>query len=105
MANTPPAYKKRLGDTFAGMITNYPHMPDISIDYAVMEKSDRVVTVPLELYWNDIGSWDALYEVLDKDADGNVKKGDVLAIDTKGVVYPGRQEADIYDRPGRHINR
>jgi len=84
-----PAIQKALGDTFEGMITNYPHMPDISIDYAVMEKSDRVVTVPLDLYWSDIGSWDALYEVLDKDADGNVKKGDVLAIDTKGSFILG----------------
>ena len=84
-----PDIQKALGDTFAGMITNYPQMPDISIDYAVMEKSDRVVTVPLELYWNDIGSWDSLYDVLDKDADGNVKKGDVLTIDTKGTFILG----------------
>ncbi|MEK7359189.1 MAG: sugar phosphate nucleotidyltransferase, partial [Planctomycetota bacterium] len=84
-----PGIQKATGDTFAEMITNYPQMPDISIDYAVMEKSDRVVTVPLDLYWNDIGSWDSLYEVLDKDADGNVKKGDVLAIDTKGTFILG----------------
>ncbi|MBI5307572.1 MAG: mannose-1-phosphate guanylyltransferase/mannose-6-phosphate isomerase [Planctomycetes bacterium] len=84
-----PDIQKALGDTFAGMITNYPHMPNISIDYAVMEKSDRVVTVPLDLYWNDIGSWDSLYEVLDKDADGNIKKGDVLTIDTKGTFILG----------------
>lgn len=84
-----PDIQKAFGDTFAGMITNYPLMPDISIDYAVMEKSNRVVTVPLDLYWNDIGSWDSLYEVLDKDADGNVKTGDVLAIDTKGTFIMG----------------
>ena len=84
-----PDIQKALGDTFSGMITSYPQMPEISIDYAVMEKSDRVVTIPLDLYWNDIGSWDSLYEVLDKDADGNVKTGDVLAIDTKGTFILG----------------
>jgi mannose-1-phosphate guanylyltransferase/mannose-6-phosphate isomerase len=56
-------------------------MPNISIDYAVAEKSQLGVTLPLSIYWNDVGSWDAIYEVLDKDADGNAIKGDALTID------------------------
>lgn len=56
--------------------------PDVSIDYAVMEKTDASVVVPLDAGWSDLGSWGALQEVEDKDADGNVLKGDVLTIDT-----------------------
>jgi mannose-1-phosphate guanylyltransferase/mannose-6-phosphate isomerase len=61
-------------------------MPDISIDYAVAEKSDRIVVMPLDIYWNDIGSWDSLYEVIDKDDSGNIKMGDTITIDTKDTL-------------------
>ena len=55
--------------------------PSDSIDYAVMEKADRVAVVPVSMGWSDLGSWDALY-TLGADADGNAHKGDVVAIDT-----------------------
>jgi mannose-1-phosphate guanylyltransferase/mannose-6-phosphate isomerase len=58
-------------------------MPNISIDYAVMEKSDKVVTLPMDLYWNDVGSWDSIFAVLPKDEDGNAKVGDVIATHTR----------------------
>lgn len=53
--------------------------PTDSIDYALMEKSDNVVVVPLDAQWNDIGSWSALYDIGIKDTNGNVIKGDVIA--------------------------
>ena len=56
--------------------------PSDSIDYALMEKSDNVVVVPLDAQWNDIGSWSALHDIGTKDANGNVIKGDVIAQDT-----------------------
>lgn len=52
--------------------------PDDSIDYAVMEKTDAAVMVPLNAGWSDIGSWSALWEASEKDSNGNVFKGDVL---------------------------
>jgi len=52
--------------------------PSDSIDYALMEKSDSVVVVPLDAQWNDIGSWSALYDIGIKDTNGNVIKGDVI---------------------------
>ena len=52
-------------------------MPD-SIDYAVMEQTPDAVVVPLDVGWNDIGSWSALWQQLDKDQSGNVLIGDVL---------------------------
>ncbi|MGH1440927.1 MAG: mannose-1-phosphate guanylyltransferase/mannose-6-phosphate isomerase [Cellvibrionaceae bacterium] len=57
--------------------------PDDSIDYAVMEKTQDAVVVPLDANWSDVGSWSALWDVSSKDANGNVSKGDVLTEDTK----------------------
>ena len=56
--------------------------PSDSIDYALMEKSDNVVVVPLDAQWNDIGSWSALHDIGTKDTNGNVIKGDVITQDT-----------------------
>ena len=69
--------------SFDEMAASFNQMPEVSIDHAVMEKSDKVVMMPLNLYWNDIGSWDSFYDVLEKDNMRNVRKGDVVAIDTK----------------------
>jgi len=51
--------------------------PDKSIDYAVMEKTNAGVVVPFQGHWNDIGSWEALWESKDKDSNNNVYEGDV----------------------------
>jgi len=56
--------------------------PSDSIDYALMEKSNNVVVVPLDARWSDIGAWQALYDIGKKDVNGNVFKGDVIAKDT-----------------------
>ena len=53
-----------------------------SIDYALMEKSNNVVVVPLDAGWSDVGSWSALYDIGAKDSSGNVLQGDVTAQDT-----------------------
>lgn len=56
--------------------------PSISIDYAVMEHTTRAAVIPLAANWNDIGTWDALWEIGNKDESGNVTHGDVALIDT-----------------------
>ncbi len=61
----------RLGDDFLACPAN-------SIDYAVMEKTTRGAVVPLDARWSDVGSWPALHEVMERDADGNATVGDVL---------------------------
>lgn len=60
--------------------------PRDSIDYALMEKTDKAEVVVADLGWSDIGSWRALWEVQEKDEDGNVVKGDVLLTDTKNCL-------------------
>jgi len=56
--------------------------PNISIDYAVAEKSDRVCVVPVDMGWSDVGSWEALWQIGQRDGAGNVASGDVLAVDS-----------------------
>lgn len=57
--------------------------PSESVDYAVMEKAERVAVVPVSMGWSDLGSWDALHDISASDASGNACKGDVVAIETE----------------------
>lgn len=56
----------------------FAHCPSDSIDYAVMEKTERAVVIGLDAGWSDVGSWSALWDITEKDAQGNATKGDVL---------------------------
>lgn len=56
----------------------FVNCPDESVDYAVMEKTSSAVVVPLDANWNDVGSWSALWDVNNKNAEGNVLLGDVF---------------------------
>ncbi|QNP41421.1 mannose-1-phosphate guanylyltransferase/mannose-6-phosphate isomerase [Lysobacter solisilvae (ex Woo and Kim 2020)] len=60
--------------------------PSDSIDYAVMEKTDRAAVVPVTCGWSDIGSWSSLWSVAERDEDGNRHEGDVISVDTKGSL-------------------
>jgi len=57
--------------------------PSISIDYGVMERTSKAVVVSLNAGWNDVGSWSALWDVSEKDENGNAISGDVIVVDTK----------------------
>ncbi len=59
----------------------YASIPSISIDYAIMERAERIAMVPASFRWNDLGSWQSLLDVSQSDASGNVLIGDVVAID------------------------
>ncbi len=56
--------------------------PSDSIDYAVMEKTDKAATLPVDMGWNDVGSWHALWDIGEKDNAGNVTHGDVMPVET-----------------------
>lgn len=66
--------------------TAFAAAPSMSVDYAVMEKADRVAVVPVSLDWSDVGSWDALLDALDKDDAGNAVAGDMIALDNEGCL-------------------
>ncbi|NOJ02473.1 mannose-1-phosphate guanylyltransferase/mannose-6-phosphate isomerase [Vibrio splendidus] len=57
--------------------------PSDSIDYAVMEKTSHAAVIPMDVGWNDIGSWSAIWDVSDKDEHNNVIEGDVLTVDSQ----------------------
>ena len=63
--------------------------PDESIDYAVMEKTDKAAVVPFDAGWNDLGSWSSLWGVENKDNDNNVCIGDVITYDTRNSYIRG----------------
>jgi len=63
--------------------------PSISIDYAVMEKTDNAVVVPAAFDWNDVGSWSSLWSMADKDQSGNVVIGDAVVEDASGCYVRG----------------
>ena len=68
----------------------YEALPDISIDYAIMEQTDKGVVLPSDFGWSDIGSWKSLYDFLPKDDRNNVIDGDVIAKDTEHCFILGR---------------
>lgn len=75
---------------YGDALAQFETMPNISIDYAVAEKSNQVVVIPLTAYWNDIGSWDAIYDVLNKDEAGNAVQGDCMPLDCTNTLMLGR---------------
>ena len=83
--------------------------PSDSIDYAVMEKTDRAAVVPVSCGWSDIGSWSSLWSVAQRDDDGNRHEGDVISVETTGslvraserrmIATIGVQDLVIIDTP------
>ncbi len=71
------------------LIDRFPSISSVSFDYAIMEKTQRALVMPLEVAWSDVGSWDSLYEVMDKDEQSNVTMGNVHALDTKNSLIIG----------------
>ncbi len=69
----------RQGESWQEVVRHgFSEMPNVSIDYGVMEKSARVGLVPCDIGWSDVGSWDAVYDISEKDESGNATSGDVL---------------------------
>jgi mannose-1-phosphate guanylyltransferase/mannose-6-phosphate isomerase len=65
--------------------------PSQSIDYAVMEQTDAAMVLPVDIGWNDVGSWSALWDVAERDPHGNVRHGDVIAVDSRNCYAYARR--------------
>ncbi len=79
--------ESRSGNGFQQAVDKYfATMPSISIDYGVLEKSDRVSLIPCDIGWNDVGSWQAVHEISSKDENGNALQGNVIAIGCKNSL-------------------
>ncbi len=71
----------------------YPLTPNISVDYAILEKADNVYTIPVDIGWSDLGTWNALYSYLGKNNDNSVILGDnSLLIDSKNCMVRSDSE-------------
>lgn len=79
----------RLGDA-------YLEAQDISLDYAVMEKSDNIAAVPFSVGWSDLGAWDSLWEALERDENGVAQTGAATAIDCRDTLLRSEE-------PGTHL--
>jgi mannose-1-phosphate guanylyltransferase/mannose-1-phosphate guanylyltransferase/mannose-6-phosphate isomerase len=62
---------------------SFQHARDISIDYAVMERTPHAVVAPTDCAWSDIGAWSALWDLAPKDQDGSATVGDVVALESR----------------------
>ena len=82
MSDTSPNAQTVLEDT-------WPDMPNIAIDVAVMERTDRAVVIPADIGWSDVGDWAALAAILPQDSDGNAVVGNSLNIDTRNTLIYG----------------
>lgn len=92
VASYEPEILETCQSIFNGKTLNYPlsvekeifqKCPSVSVDYGVMERSQSVKVIPLSTGWNDLGSWEALWEAADKDDDNNCLEGDVIANNVK----------------------
>ncbi len=81
----------RLFNLEAGIsLESYEKLPNISIDYAIMEKTKRCLVIPSNFGWSDLGSWKSLYDFLPKDYNNNVTEGDVVTRDTRNSMIASR---------------
>ena len=74
---------RRDGDFVRLAADAFAATPAESIDYAVMERTDAAMVLPVDIGWNDVGSWSALWDVAERDAAGNAHHGDVIAVDSR----------------------
>ncbi|MBT3766563.1 MAG: mannose-1-phosphate guanylyltransferase/mannose-6-phosphate isomerase [Rhodospirillaceae bacterium] len=70
----------------------FSESPSLSIDYAVMEHTDKAAVVPADMGWSDVGTWKSLWQATEKDTDGNVLKGDVLSINSKNSYISSQDQ-------------
>lgn len=93
IASLPPFGSKRFSQALAEV---FPQCDNISVDYAVLERTPGVVGLAAgDIGWSDLGSFEAVYELAEKDAAGNASRGEVLALDARGnyVDAPGKMVA------------
>lgn len=71
---------------FSAFTEEFTEVSAVSFDYAILEKSSKIAICPLPVSWSDVGSWDSVYEVLQKDQNQNVKVGQVVDYETKNSL-------------------
>jgi len=72
--------------TTDNFVETYDNFTNISVDYGLAEKAEKVAVVPVDMAWSDLGSWESIYQKQEKDEDSNVTRGDVFTQDTKNSL-------------------
>ena len=83
----------------ADVEASYDKLPNLSIDYGLAEKADKVAVVPVSMDWSDLGSWESIYQHRDKDEAGNITQGDIL------IAGYARQPAMELEWPAGYFGR
>jgi mannose-1-phosphate guanylyltransferase/mannose-6-phosphate isomerase len=92
LSNYAPDVYSALDMGLKEMLNTFVDMPSISIDYAIMEKSERVKVIPAELYWNDIGSWDSVFDMSpagNNQQNSKAADNDTIMIDSENTITFG----------------
>lgn len=85
----------RTGSLSSALETHYAGLPATSVDYGIVERTDRIWTLPVEFSWNDLGTWESVDELLEEDNRGNNCSGDVVTVDTDDSVLVNRDGPTI----------
>lgn len=80
-----------LQNNYEGLLGRFCDLPSISIDYALIEPCHEIAMVQLDSSWSDVGSWDAIYETMDKDENNNAIAGNVITVDCKNSLFLGHK--------------
>lgn len=88
---SPQIYDIMINQTVTAEIPSVPldifnNMPEISVDYAVMEKTKKLAFIPLNSIWKDVGSWNVIYDISQKDKNGNCFFGNTVDIDSSNTI-------------------
>lgn len=73
----------------------YPQLPKLSVDYALMEKTNLAYVLPVEFGWDDLGDWNAIERLLKKETEPNVELATHVGLDTKGAIFYASNEDDV----------
>ena len=73
----------------------FPTLESVAIDYAIFEKTPNIALIPAELGWRDVGSWQAIYDILTETENGVVQKGRVMAVDTQDTLIFNENEGKL----------
>jgi mannose-1-phosphate guanylyltransferase len=85
----------RTGSLSSALETHYAGLPATSVDYGIVERTDRIWTLPVDFTWNDLGTWESVDELLEEDDRGNNRSGDVITVDTDDSVLVNRDGPTI----------
>jgi mannose-1-phosphate guanylyltransferase len=105
LASLPPVKSKKF---MAALAEAYPLCDNISIDYAILEKADKVAGIAVDdIGWNDVGSWEAVYNLADKDRNSNAARNGLIAEASRGnyvdaqklVALVGVENLVVVDTP------